>query len=206
VNFKERLKLFGLGAVLGAILVTYIMAQRTRQAEPAIRDPKTPEEIQRAAVPGILKAYRERGVPMQSDFIAATKLYAHPDEDKYRRILILEGIQPEQRLRIEETIIKAPPGQGEAGERIASVRVMAADRVVVELADGAATSDLAAQIKPLGFRLLARDTEPNSLIVSTPDQRPGSVTDAIARLSPLPQVVRVEPVFYDGKPATNETR
>ncbi|MGE9297046.1 MAG: hypothetical protein ACQKBV_12235, partial [Puniceicoccales bacterium] len=119
MKFKERLKIFSIGAILGAILVSFIMAKRARDAEPELPNPETPEEIQRAATPGILQAYRERRSPMQSDFIEASKLYQHPDADKYRRVLILRGAEPEQILRIEETIIKAAPGQGEAGERIA---------------------------------------------------------------------------------------
>jgi len=197
VKFKERLKIFALGAVLGSILVSFIMAQRAQDAKPAVEDPETPEEIQRAAVPGILEAYRQRRAPMQSDFIEASKLYPHPDDRKYRRALILRGVNPEQVLRIEETVIKAPPGEGQDAERIAQVRVMAAGQVVAQLAEGAAPAELAEALRPMGYRLLRRGAQPNELVITLPGQVPESVPNALDAIAQLPQVTTVQPYYLD---------
>lgn len=191
MKFKDRLTIFIIGAILGSILVTVIKSQRAQPAA-VVEGPQTAEDIQRAAVPGILQAYQERGVPMQSDFIVASRLYPHSDDDTYIRALILQGEEADQTLRIEETVKKSPKG-----ETVPSVRVMAADRVVASLKPGAPSAELAAAMKPWGYRIVERGALPDSYILSLTEKRPDTVPEAIERIGALPIVVTVTPLYYD---------
>ncbi len=191
MKFKDRLTIFIIGAFLGAIIVTMIKSQRA-QDKPVVVEPRTAVEIQRAAAPGVLQAYRDRGVPMESDFIKARKLYAHPDEDKYYRVLILQGQDPEQTLRIEETVTKSPQG-----ERVGAVRVMSADRVIVQWRAGGASSELARALKPWGYRLDDRGECAGEYILTLGEKRPETVAEAVERIANIDGVVSVEPLYYD---------
>ncbi|WP_309382986.1 hypothetical protein [Cerasicoccus frondis] len=196
MKFKQRLIIFGFGAIMGAIIVTIIKAQRARDREPATISasaaPKTEVDIQREAVPGILQAYRERQVPMQSDFIKSSKLYAHPDDNTYRRVLILQGQEPEQTLRIEETILKRAQG-----EVVDSVRVMSADRLVVTLESGAASSELADAVQPWGYRIQNRGDAADQYILTLGAKEPETVADAIVNVSGVAHVVSAQPLYLD---------
>ncbi|GHC05193.1 hypothetical protein [Cerasicoccus arenae] len=192
MKFKDRLIIFFFGAILGMILVTIIKSQRAKDRPEAPPEVQTAVDIQRAATPGILQAYRERGQPMQSDFIVASKLYPHPDEHTYRRVLILQGQEPEQTLRIEETVQKVNDG-----ELVESVRVMSADRVVVELAPGAPSSELATAVKSWGYRITERGQMPDQYLLLLGAKEPATVADAVDRIAGIERVVNVQPLYYD---------
>lgn len=190
MKFRDRLIIFIFGAILGVILVTFIKSQRARENPPSAQ-PTTAVDIQRTAAPGIYQAYQERGVPMQSDFIQASKLYAHPDDDKYYRVLILQGQEPEQTLRIEETVVKT-----KQGEVIGKVRVMSADRMLVTLAKGNESSTLAQKIKPWGYRVVERGEGPDDYLLNLGAKEPETVADALDRLRELEIVVKADPLIY----------
>lgn len=195
MKFKQRLIIFAFGALMGAVMVSIIKAKRAREHEapdPAIEAPMTDTEIQREAVPGILQAYAERLVPMESDFIKATKLYEHPAERTYCRVLILEGELPEQLLRIEETIVKKP-----RGPMVDSVRVMAADKLVVTLEPGSASNELADAIRPFGYRIRERADAPDAYIVTLGAKAPETVPDAMEQVSVVENVVSAQPLYLD---------
>lgn len=190
MTFKDRLKVFLIGAVLGVVLVTYIKNKKAEN-RPVASVPVTAEEMQQAAAPGIYQAYAERGAPMQSDFIKASRLYPHPDNDKYIRVLILKGEEPGQVLRIEETVIKTKPA-----ESIDQVKVMAADRVIVLLTPGMETAQLAQQLKPWGYRIIKRGEATDQYIIELGAREPETVSDAIERISAVEGVGKVEPLVY----------
>lgn len=196
MKFKQRLIIFGFGALMGAIIVTIIKAQRARENKPnepaAMVAPKTEVEIQREVVPGILQAYKERQVPMESDFIKASKLYPHPDENTYRRVLILQGQEEPQTLRIEETILKKPQG-----EFVDSVRVMSADRLVVTLDPGASSSDFAHAIRDWGYRVKERADAPDAYIVTLGAKEPATVSDALRQINDVAHVASASPLYLD---------
>ncbi|MEO0796369.1 MAG: hypothetical protein AAFX93_14460 [Verrucomicrobiota bacterium] len=198
MNFKDRLKVFGVGVLLGGILVAVIKSRREpeQNERPSANAYQSPEDIQRAAVPGILEAYDERGVPMQSDFIAASRLYPHADENKYERVLVLKGQESEQVLRIVETIKKPVEGRDE-GEKVVNVRVMSVDQVRVELHPGSQSSKLANAIRPWGYRVLRRGDRENVYIVVLNSQEPEAVHDAIENLRTVPEVSYGSPYFLD---------
>lgn len=195
MTLGNRLKVFLVGACLGGLISTVIMQERAKDAAPAAEEPQTADEVQRQAVPGILAAYRERGVPMVSDHIVASRLYPHPDDNTYVRALILRGVTDAQVLRIEETVVKSAPGR-DLPERVTGVRVMAADRAVVTLAPDTPSPDFAAALRPLGYRLLRR-LSPDRYLVQLETQRPETLPDALAQLSALPSVTDATPEYLD---------
>lgn len=192
-DMKSRLKVFAVGFLIGCIVVAVIKLRKAPAEDAVVEEPKTTEEIQNEAVPGILKAYAERGVPMESQYIKASRTYAI-DAERYRRALIIQGVAANQLLRIEETILKEEPM-----ERIESARVMAADRVWVKLEDGLASSELSTVIKPEGYRILRFEKENSRYLIQIPKVEIESVYEAVTYLSGLKGLVAESSLQYLGE-------
>lgn len=190
MKFKDRLIIFGFGVILGAILVAVIKSQRGQRERDEI-EPATVVEIQRAAAPGIVQAYLERRAPMQSDYISGTKLYPLPEPGRFRRVLILQGIDAEQTVRIEEFIQRR--GRDEILEQ---VRVTSPDRVLIEVNPGYSSAQLADAIRFLGFRVVERGASPQEYWVSLGAKEPETVDSAIEAMRHLDEVKRVEPLIF----------
>lgn len=137
MSFAQRLVFFIIGIALGSVFVGYIMQQRRaaaghdKQVEAALA-PVGAEAVQRAAVSGIMRAYNQRQVPMQSEYIKNEVLVAdEPRPGFTERYLLLRGMEPEQVLLIRE--VSASDADKVWGQ-LEEVRIMAADRVQVRTA------------------------------------------------------------------------
>lgn len=157
MNFTQRLAFFVLGIVIGSVFVGYIMQQRRtvaaerKQADAAVA-PVGAEAIQRAVVPGIMTAYNQRRVPMQSEFIKS--IVEVPDEPRTgftERYLLLRGIEPEQLIAIREV---APSDADKVWGKLDDVRIFAADRVQVRIPETATREQFAAALEPLGMHII----------------------------------------------------
>jgi len=191
MKFKDRLIIFGFGLILGAILVTVIKSQQKRDRKQESPEPTTVVEIQRAAAPGIIQAYEERRVPMQSDYVTGTQLYSLPEPNQFRRVLILQGQAEEQTVRIEEYITRR--GQEEVLNR---VRVTSPDRLTVKVVPPTSSAQLADEIRPLGYRVVELGTMPNEFIVFLGAKKPETVDAAIEQIGAMEIVDNVQPLYY----------
>lgn len=171
---KDRLKVFSVGFLVGCVIVTFVFMDRQFMKRPE-ELPTTEKAIQEQAVPGILKAYDERQVPMDSKFIKFERVYPS-DEGYYHRVLILSGAFEGQLLRIEETIKKG--GVGEP-DRVTKVRVMSADKLRVKLKPERATHLFSDRIRSAGYRILRKAEAEGFYVISINASRPESVKQAI---------------------------
>lgn len=193
MSFPKRLMVFGFGAFLGALLCIYII-QRRGGFEPRDAPPRTLAEAEAEAVPGIIAAYEERRAPLESSYIVDA--FQEPaGEGQYRRVFVLEGRMPGQRLRIEEIQQAASRGL-----EVVSWRVMAPDRVVMTLKAGLKPFTLKEKLAQWDYRLLRRGKAPDSYIVQLQANDAKAVDVAIKNISGLGEyIVSVTPDFLDRK-------
>ncbi len=190
MSFKERLKIFGVGFVIGLVLLYFILSRRDLE-RPEMAFPETVEEIQREAVPGILEAYQERRVIMDADFkLLVAEQYRRQEDGTLLRVLLLQGKDPGQSLRVLEY------SHEEAGVGLVDhVLVTSADRVLVSLAEGQSTRELAEAIRPKGYRLEKRDEA--GIVVSIGAQSLPAYDEAVRFLEAQAGLVYgVSPVVY----------
>lgn len=162
MDFADRLKIFALGFTIGMVLLFFILSKREAD-HVELTFPDTPEEIQREAVPGILQAYEERRVPMDSKFIAEQRRKALP-EKRFQRTLLLRGKDPGQELIVVETLRQK---QGiELAERVI---VWSPDRLVIRLLPGSTPAQLFDRLSPAGYRLLDEGESSGTVIVGLPE-------------------------------------
>lgn len=191
MSFPQRLLVFGIGALLGALLCLYILNRRGLERPDA--PPQTLLEAEREAIPGILAAYTEHREPLQSPYITAE--FTQPaGKAQYRRVLLLEGRMPGQRLRLEEIQSAKPGGQ----LVVQHWRVMAADRVVVTLAPEVPARWLKEPLAAWSYRLLRRGAGADAYVVQLSEHSPQAVDQAISRIGGLGEkVIKVEPDYLD---------
>lgn len=157
MSFPQRLAFFILGIALGSVLAGYLM-QRSRvsagrEAEAkAVLAPVGAEAIQRAAVPGIIRAYNQRQVPMQSEYIKSEVFVeGQPQPGLTERYLLLRGMETEQVLGIREV---AATGADPVWGQLEDVRILAANRVRVRVAPGVSREQFAAALAPLDMHIV----------------------------------------------------
>jgi hypothetical protein len=139
----------------------------------------------------VLDAYRDRRVAMESKFIAEQRRTPEPD-GTWKRLLLIRGMDPEQVLRIEEYT-----HEDSGIDLVDRVVVTAPDRLLVTLATGVSPHQLAAEIHPLGYRLLAKTDDGSGVIVGLGEPSLKGYAEAVERLEAMPVlVVAVEPVVY----------
>jgi len=193
VSFKDRLKIFAVGFGIGLILLYFILSRRQLE-RPEIIFPETTEEIQREAVPGILQAYEERRVIMDSTFKLLVEEQRYPQSDgTLLRILLLQGKDPGQALRVMEY------SHEEAGVALVDrVSVTSADQVVVALVPGVNTRELAERVKPEGYRLDRRIEPDGGIVVDLGSTTLAEYESAQRYLQEQTDVVQgVSPLEYD---------
>lgn len=190
---KDRFKVFGVGFFIGCGIVSYILMNKQSERKDEAM-PATALEVQAQVVPGIIQAYEERRVPMESNFIELERTLP-VDEKFYERHLILKGSREGQIIRVEEYIEK---GNGEFADTVQRWRVMAADRIRVVLKKGVSPKMLAESIKPDGYGVVRKLEQENGFIVSLPQSRPESVTVGVEKLLALSDlVVSAQPDYLD---------
>ena len=190
MSFADRLKIFGLGFVIGMVILFFILSRRQGERK-ELTAPPTAEAVQMEAVPGILEAYRDRRVAMDSKFIA--EQHRQPLADgTWKRTLILRGMDAEQVLRLEEFT-----HEDSGVDLVDRVVVMAPDRLIVKLAAGASPPQLAEAIHPLGMSLLAKTPDGTGVTVDIGGSSLAAYRQAVERLQALPTLVAdVQPVVY----------
>ncbi|MGE9294292.1 MAG: hypothetical protein ACQKBW_11815 [Puniceicoccales bacterium] len=190
MSFAHRLKIFAVGFTVGLVILFVVLNKRQGERK-ELTAPPTAEAVQREAVPGVLEAYRERRVAMDSKFIAEQHRKPLPGK-AWMRILILRGMDPEQVLRIEEYTHE------ESGvDLVDRVVVMAPDRVEVTLTADATPSELAQASQPLGCHLLAKTPDGAGVIVGLGGSSLDDYAQAVEGLQALDQLVAgVQPVIY----------
>ncbi len=192
MSFPQRLMVFCVGVGLGALLAFYIIKNRGLSEREG--PPTTLAEAEVEAVPKILQTYEERGEPMQSTFIVGEFTQPGPEVGTYRRVLVIEGRQPGQLLRIEELQRAQPNGP----MKVEQWRVMAADRAVISLKSGVKPASLREALAQYGYRLMRRGEEPGQYVISLGAHEPETVDLAIERLGALgPQITAVTPDYLD---------
>lgn len=193
MTLKNRSIVFGVGFFIGCCIVSYVMLKKQRVRE-EYREPETIAEMEALVVPQIFQAYAERRVPMESRFIRSDQIDA-VDKNTYRRALILQGEREGQLLRIVETVQR---GHGEFADTVQAWRIMAADRVRIELSDGQHAPVLAQQMKADGYHFLKRGRNAQEFVVSLPHGRLESLPEAIAYFLAIPEwVAHAGPDYVD---------
>jgi len=193
LSTRDRVIVFGVGFLIGCCVVTYILLKKQKGAV-TYKEPATVAEIEAAVVPKIFQAYQERRVPMESKFIRLERIYP-VDDDMYQRAIILKGERAGQLVRVVETVQR---GHGEFADTVQAWRIMAANRVRVQLRLDKTSADLAREIKSSGYGVIARGAAANELIVSLPQSRPESVPAAIDFLVAITDLVEsAQPDYLD---------
>ncbi|WOO42382.1 hypothetical protein [Rubellicoccus peritrichatus] len=192
MSFPQRLFIFCIGALIGTILVVYIM--KKRGLEKPEGPPETLEQAEIQAVPGILKAYDERRMPLDSPYIVGSFRQPGKNPGEYRRVAVLRGRLPGQLLRVVEIQKSLPNGMIE----LLKWRVMAADRVVAQLNPGTKPSELTSKLGEWGYRLLKKASESDAYVIQLDNSEPEAVDLAIKRIEGLGSpVVSVRPDYLD---------
>lgn len=197
MSFPQRLLVFCVGVGLGAIIAFYIL--RNRGLERPEGPPESAAQAEIEAVPAIMDAYQERQRPLQSPFIAGEFTQPGAQSGTYRRVLVLEGRQPGQRLRIVENQYAEADGT----LKVDAWRIMAAGRVVVEIEAGTKAASLREPLAALGYRLLRKAAKPDHYVVAINAYEPESVDRAMEQIAALgPPVVKVSPDYLDKRLAS----
>ncbi|MEM8550449.1 MAG: hypothetical protein AAGF10_06625 [Verrucomicrobiota bacterium] len=190
MTFKARLKVFAVGFGIGMLLLYFILSRREA---PAVQEawPDTPEAVQRQAAAGVLLAYQERRVPMESKFIADSTVERLPSGEQFRQLL-LQGKDSGQALLIEEF-----SSQQQGMLLVEKVRVLSPDQLIVTLQPGAASSGLSDAIDPAGYRLLRRGQSEEEIVVGIGEVDLAGYMEAVTMLLELKTwVAAVEPLVY----------
>ncbi|MDP0495752.1 MAG: hypothetical protein Q7Q73_06040 [Verrucomicrobiota bacterium JB024] len=190
MSLAQRLKIFAVGFAVGMVIL-FIILSKKQGDRIELTAPPTAEDVQLEAVPGVLDAYRDRRVAMESKFIAEQHRTPQPD-GTWKRLLLIRGMDPEQVLRIEEYT-----HEDSGIDLVDRVVVTAPDRLLVNLAKDVSPHQLAAEIHPLGYRVLAKTDDGEGVIVGLGEASLKGYAEAVERLEAMPVlVVAVEPVVY----------
>lgn len=194
MSFPQRLFIFCIGALIGTILVIYIL--KKRGLEKPEGPPETIEQAEIQAVPGILKAYDERRMPLDSPYIIGGFRQPGKNSGEYRRVAVLRGKLPGQELRVVEIQKALPNGSIE----LLKWRIMAVDRVVAQLKPESKPSDLTAKLAEWDYRLLKKADEPDAYVIQLDNGEPESVDLAIKRIEEIGSpVVSATPDYLDNQ-------
>ncbi|MBC2596047.1 hypothetical protein H5P28_17405 [Ruficoccus amylovorans] len=200
MKFADRLKIFAVGFTVGMVLLFFILSKRQGDRN-ELTAPRTAEEVQLEAVPGILHAYRDRRVAMDSKFITEQHREPLPD-NRWKRTLILRGMDPEQVVRVVEFTHE------EAGyDLVDRVVVMAPDRLTVTLPAGVSPPQLAEAVHPWGYRLTEKTADGTGVLVAIGGNSLADYRQAVERLQSLSDLTTdVQPVIYgEAEPFAGES-
>lgn len=188
---KDRFKVFGIGFLIGCVIASFFAMHKASQRKPDL-DPQLLPHPAMDAVPMVLSAYADRGVPMESKLIKEERNLPANAEGVFRRQILLTGQKDGQRLLIEETLNPLPTGEN----RLLDVRIMAPDRMVVSLTPGIEPHVLAAELKKHQIRILSHGKKERQLILEISGTQISDWDHALEIARGLPNLIESATPFY----------
>ncbi len=190
--FKERLKIFIIGAVLGSLLVSFIFYQR------GFGDHKSEAEhadmALQQAIDGVAKAYASRIEPLQSRFLAEEVFEDTSIPLQQRRTFVIRGQLPGQELRIEELLESDESGQY---HRVVDWSVLSPNQMLITLKPQLKPATLSKELKQWGYRFVGKTEIPDCYVIQLGDSSIAAIDTAKERIGGMDLgVVSVEPMVY----------
>lgn len=192
----QRFVIFGVGALIGLVIVNHIMGGRAKSkaARDHIADTRD--------IPGMLLDYAQKGEPVYDDKGVLESATGPGAEGFARTRRVLTGGRvrfddagnrlPDEYLLITEYYAEA--GEPTPRSRVARFDFAYADRIRVEVADGHDRVAVSAALKPLGARVFSDAGSRTGLTARFAKPKLATVDDAIAAVKKIPGVVSASPV------------
>lgn len=218
-NLRFRITVFGTGALLGAAVAWFLVdghrkateLERTEQLAPL--DTTLEPSIQEAII-GIKTHYERTASPIQNRLLESERFFKTEIPGKLRRVLILQGREPQQRLRVEERLqmedgapdVLIPSAQQLARSRVTGWRITHPGRVDAKPANGVTTVKITNELSPLGILPIRRSKDTGQITLQLPGDGLEDVDKAIKQLAESTLFTTVQPHFLDGLQSTGSTR
>lgn len=177
---KERYIIFGLGFLIGCLVLAYTSSGKYR----AIQEQKQTDALNgympsKAILPGQDLSARK---PFDTGPALAKKDFPLASDQTFLRILIAKGNDPSSALwRIEETLWKDPSSER---EKLISRVIMHADQIIVRLKEGSDDPiQLSKDLEPLNIKVLSNGRGPRLYRLQLPSQDLDAVPNAISLLA-----------------------
>lgn len=191
---KERYFVFGLGVLLGCLVLVFtsVGKYRTRQ-EQRQADARNGYSVSQSILPGQDLNARN---PFETGPALLKKDFAIAPDGQFLRVLIAKGKGPDDSLwRIEETLWKDPDSQR---EKLVRRVIMHADKLVVRLKEG--FDDPARLAEALGafdIKVLSAGRGPRLYNLQLPEHGLDAVPDAIDCMSGIALVEKAFPDYVN---------
>lgn len=193
---KERFLFFGIGALLGSVILamTYKGKYQAVEKQKAM-DALNGYTVASGIVPGQDLNARK---PFDTGPALMTKDSEIAPDGTFTRILIAKGSGKESPLwRIEETLWKDPTS---TREKLVRRRIMYADKIVVRLKEGSNDLDQLKQaLHEFNMEVLGTGNGPRLYNINLPTHEVDTVPNAISTLTSKVQSIEAAFPFYNGK-------